>query len=472
MGLILLLAAAMMLLSAGVSLMSGFDSGFYPLLLSALLTGALGAFPLIFVSKSEQIKNKEGYVIVVGSWVVACLVGMFPYLLWGGEFSLANAWFESVSGFTTTGSTILTRVEALPRSLLFWRASTHLLGGIGVVMFALVALPTLGRNKATLSSVEISPLARDNYRYRTQKMVQVLLVVYLGMALVETLLLRVAGMSFFDAVTTSFSTVATGGFSPRTESIGYYRSLPVELITMGFMLLSSIHFGLIFATFTLRRNNLFRSEVVRYYVGGLLLASVVIALSIWLAGNYETFWLSLRKASFQVVAFASTTGFATADTNNGTPLSLIILICVGLQCGMAGSTAGGIKADRILLSMKLFRSRILQQQHPAAILRIRMNGLTQEPEVINMAMIFIVFYISFILLGTIALTACGMNFTEASSSALASIGNIGPGFGSVGSLGNYHDLPAMAKVVETLLMLLGRLEIFGFIQLLLIRWWK
>ena len=219
MGLVLLLDAVFMLISAGISLLNNFDTGFYPLLLSFILTAVLGAFPLIFVEGGEQINNKEGYAIVVGAWIVSCMVGTFPYLLWGGEFDFVNSWFESVSGYTTTGSTILVDVEALPRGMLFWRSSTHLLGGVGVVMFALVILPALGRTKMTLSSVELSPLAKDNYRYRSQKIVQVLLTVYVGLVVAETILLKVAGMTWFDAVNHAFSTIATGGFRTRNLSI-------------------------------------------------------------------------------------------------------------------------------------------------------------------------------------------------------------------------------------------------------------
>ncbi len=472
MGMILLLDAGMMLISALISLGYGTDTAFYPLLLSFLLTSALGAFPLIFVERSEQITNKEGYSIVVGSWILSCIVGMFPYLLWGGEFSLADAWFESVSGYTTTGSTILEDVEALPHGLLFWRASTHLLGGVGVVMFALVALPSLGRNKMTLSSVEISPLAKDNYRYRTQRMLQVLLVVYIGMTVVETGLLKLAGMGWFDAVTTSFSNVATGGFSTRNASIGAYNNPAIEIIVTGFMVLASIHFGVIFATLTGKMNNIFRSEVAKYYLWCLAIASLIVGASLWIGGHYPSFFVSLRHAAFQVAAIASTTGFATADTNTWTSLSIIVLIMIGLQCGMAGSTAGGIKADRILLWFKVMRARMLQQQHPNAIIRVKLNNIVQDADVINFAMLFIVAYFMLIFIGTMIVAAFGVDFATAGSSVMASMGNIGPGFGSVGSMGNYSALPEPVKVIQTLFMLLGRLEIFGFIQLFVLKWWK
>ncbi len=472
MGMILLLEAGMMLLSALVSLSYGMDTSFYPLAMSFLLTAAMGAFPLIFVGRSDQITNKEGYCIVVGSWLLSSIVGMFPYLLWGGEFTLVNSWFESVSGYTTTGSTILRNVEALPHGLLFWRSSTHLLGGVGVVMFALVALPALGRTKMTLSSFELSPLAKDNYRYRTQKMVQVLLVVYLGMVVTETLLLHMAGMGWFDAINTSFSTVATGGFSTRNASIAYYDSALIEGIIVIFMVLASIHFGIIFATVTGKVNNIFRSEVVRYYLACLAIGSLVMAVSLWEADHYPTFLSSLRHAVFQLVAIASTSGFATADTNPWTSLSIVILVMAGLQCGMAGSTAGGIKADRVLLSFKVMRNRILQQQHPNAIIRIKLNNITQEPEVVNLAMLFMVAYVMLIFIGTLAVAAFGVDFTTAASSVLASVGNIGPGFGEVGSMGTFATQPGPVKFIQTILMLLGRLEIFGFIQLFLIKWWK
>ncbi|MDR2885998.1 MAG: TrkH family potassium uptake protein [Rikenellaceae bacterium] len=472
MGMILLLDAGMMLISALVSLAYGMDTGFYPLLLSTVLTGALGAFPLIFVGRSEQINSKEGYFIVVGSWIVSCIVGTFPYLLWGGEFSVVNAWFESVSGYTTTGATILNDIEALPHGLLFWRACTPFLGGIGVVMFALVVLPSLGRTKMTLSSVEISPLAKDNYRYRTQKMIQVLLVVYLGMIAAQSVLLKVAGVGWFDAITTAFSTIATCGFSIRNASIAAYGSLWVEIIMTVFMVLASVHFGIIFATLTGKLNNIFRSEVAKYYIACIVGASVVIAGSLWIQGSYSSFFTALRYSTFQVAAMSSTSGFVTADTNTWTSLSMIILIVIGLQCGIAGSTAGGIKADRILLSLKVMRSKILQQQHPSAIIRVKLNNIIQDADVINFAMIFIVAYISLILIGTIVVTAFGVDFVTAGSSVISSMGNIGPGFGSVGSLGNYDGLPWPVKIIHTVLMLLGRLEIFGFIQLFLIKWWK
>ena len=325
-GVVMLFIAAFMLLSAGISYVSGVDSAFYPLLLSSLLTALLGAFPLIFVERKVQITNKEGFCIVVGSWLVACVVGMFPYLIWGGEFNLENAWFESVSGFTTTGATILNDVEILPRGMQFWRMGTTWIGGMGVVMFALVVLPSMGRSKMTLSNVELSTLAKDNYRYHTQLIVQILLVVYVGLTALTTLLLKAAGMNWFDSLCHAMSACATSGFSTKNASLAYYNSPAMETILIFAMAIAGVHFGLIYATVTGKRNNIFRSEVARYYFGILLLGSVLIAVSLYAADIYPTLWRAFRYAAFQFVTLVTTTGFATADTNEWTSFAIILLI--------------------------------------------------------------------------------------------------------------------------------------------------
>ena len=471
-GMVILLNAVFMFLSAGISYMNHMDTAFYPLLLSGVLTSVLGIFPLIFVEKSDQIYTKEGYVIVTGAWLVACLVGTFPYLLWGGEFDLSTAWFESVSGYTTTGATALSDVEALPRGMLFWRASTHWLGGVGVVMFALVILPTLGRTKMTLSSVELSVLAKDNYKYRAQKIVHILLFVYVGITFVETILLKIAGTTWFDAVTTSFSTVATGGLSNYNSSIAHYNNIWIEMIIIFFMVLSGLHFGLIYATFSGKSNNIFRSEVARFYLYSFLIGGFAIAISLWTSGTYPSLLSSMRYAYFQAAALISTTGFATADTNLWPSFAIIVLIWLMMQCGCAGSTSGGIKSDRVWLAMKVLRARILQQQHPNAIIRIKLNNVMQDNALVNFAMLFIVAYLVLILVGTIIVTAAGVDLMTGFSLITSCIGNVGPGFGSAGSMDNYAHFSPFVKSFSTLFMLLGRLEIFGLIQLFLIKWWK
>ena len=471
-GTVMLCVSAFMALSAGISFVNNVDTGFYPLLLSSLLTLLLGAFPMLFVRKAQSITNKEGFTIVVGSWVVSCVVGMFPYLIWGGEFSITNAWFESVSGFTATGATILNNIEALPQGLLFWRSATNWIGGVGVVMFALVILPSLGTNKMALSNVELSSLAKDNYRYRTQFIVRILLFVYVGLTIITTLLLKVAGMRWFDALNHAMSACATGGFSTKNASIGFYDSWVIELILMCAMFLSSIHFGLIYATLLRKANNIFRSEVVRTYVAIIFGVSICVAVSLLAADVYPTLWESLRKSVFQVVSLITTTGFATADTNLWTPFAIVLLIFISIVCACAGSTSGGLKVDRLLLFGKQLVARIKRQQHPNAIIRIRVDGVVQESEQLNGVVVFVVTYMVLILVATVINTMFSQDLMTSFTSAVSCMGNVGPGFGAVGSLDNYAQMPMILKVQASLLMLMGRLEIFGFIQLFFLKWWR
>ena len=470
-GTVMLIVAAVMAVSAVISFISN-DTGFYPLLLSSLLTLVLGGFPLLFVPRTDNITTKEGFTIVVGSWILACAVGMFPYLIWGGEFSLSNAWFESVSGFTTTGASILTDIEALPQGLLFWRTATNWIGGAGVVMFALLILPSLGTNKMALSSIELSSLAKDNYRYRTQMIVRILLVVYVGLTIITTLLLKASGMRWFDAVNHAMSACATGGFSTKNASIGYFDSPLIEWILIVAMFLSSLHFGLIYSTFARRGNNIFRSEVVRTYVCVIVAATLFIGASLYFADIYPNIFTSLRQSVFQVVSLITTTGFATADTNLWTPFAIVILIILSIICGCAGSTSGGVKVDRILLYGKVLAARMRLQQHPAAIVRVRLDGILQEDRHLQAVTLFLTTYFVLILAGTLSSTLFGMDLLTAFSSSVAFIGNVGPGFGEVGSYNNYAEIPAFLKIQGSLLMLMGRLEIFGFIQFLFIRMWR
>ena len=470
-GAVMLCLSAFMAVSAGISVVSN-DTGFYPLLLSALLTLLLGVFPMIFVSKADSITTKEGFMIVVGSWVLSCVVGMFPYLIWGGEFSLVNAWFESVSGFTTTGASILTDIEALPQGLLFWRSATNWIGGVGVVMFALLILPSLGTNKMALSGIELSSLAKDNYRYRTQMVVKILLSIYIGLTIVTTLLLKVSGMRWFDAVNHAMSAAATGGFSTKNASIGFYNSPLIEWILIVVMFISSLHYGLIYSTFARKSNNIFRSEVVRVYMGIIVGAALFIGVSLYFSDIYENILTSLRQSVFQVVSLITTTGFATANTNLWTPFAIVILIFLSIICGCAGSTSGGAKVDRVLLYGKVLKARLRGQQHPNAIIRIRLDGILQEDRQVNTVTLFLTTYFVLILLGTLSSTLFGMDLLSAFSSSVAFIGNVGPGFGAVGSLDNYAELPLVLKIQGTILMLMGRLEIFGFIQFLFIRMWR
>ena len=468
----LLVLSAFMLLSAGISYVNNIDSAYSPLIMSSLLTLLMGCFPMIFVPKTDQISQKEGYCIVVGAWVVSSLVGMFPYLMWGGEFTLLNAWFESVSGFTTTGASILNDVEALPRGLQFWRMSSCWIGGVGVVMFALVILPSIGKSKMMLSNVELSSLAKDNFNYRTQKLVRVILSIYVGLTVVTGIGLKLAGMCWFDSLCHAMSTCSTCGFSNKNMSVGFFNSPTIELILIVGMLVSAMHFGLIYATITRKQNNIFRSEITRSFIAVFAFSALFIAISLRAAGIYPTILSSLRHAAFQTASLITTTGFATADCNTWTPFAVLILMFCSLVCGCAGSTSGGLKIDRLVLALKMLRNKLQSQQHPNAIMRIKVDGYCQDQDMLNSVMVYIVTFLLLILAGAFVNTLFGCDLLTGFSATLACISNVGPGFGDVGTMDNYAQMPAIVKMNLSLMMLFGRLEIFGLIQLFFIRWWK
>lgn len=464
--------AAFMLASAFVSLINDYDSAYYPLLLSAFLTALLGLFPLIFIEKVTEIKTKEGYGIVVGSWLVACIVGMFPYLIWGGEFSAINAWFESVSGFTTTGASILNDIEFLPRGLLFWRSVSCWIGGVGVVMFALVILPSIGRSRHMLSNVELSTIAKDNFHYRSKVVIRIIVFVYVGLTLITTIALKYAGMCWFDAITHAMSACSTCGFSTKNSSIVFFDSATIETILMVAMTLSGIHFGVLYATLLGKRNNIFRSEIVRTYIGMMLIVSVAVAISLYSNDIYDSLSEAMRHSTFQVISYTTTTGFATADANIWTPFAIVLLMFCSVVCGCAGSTSGGIKVDRMVIAAKVVRNRVKQQQHPNAVISTKIDGVVRDDGTQSIVMTFLVAYVMLVLIGTIVNAMFGCDLLTGFSAAIACISNVGPGFGEVGSMDNYSELPAILKLNASLLMLVGRLEIFGFIQLFFIRSWR
>ena len=471
-GMVLQFVALFMLVSAFVSMLNNYDSAFSPLLLSSFMTSLLGIFPLFFVERVEEVTTKEGYAIVVGSWLVACIVGMFPYLIWGGEFTMINAWFESVSGFTTTGASILNDIEFLPRGLLFWRSSSAWIGGIGVVMFALVILPSMGKSRHMLSNVEMSTIARDNFHYRSKVIFRLLITIYVCLTIITTVALKYSGMTWFDAVNHAMTSCGTCGFSTKNSSVAFWDSAVVEGIMMVAMTLSAIHFGVLYATFTGKRNNIFRSEVVRTFIIMMLVISLLIAVSLYLADIYTNFGEALRHASFQVVSISTTSGFATTDTNLWTPLAMVLLIFCSVICGCAGSTSGGMKVDRLLIASKVIRNRMKIQLHPNAIIRTKMDGMVQEESTQNLVMTFIVSYIMLTLIGTVVYTMFGCDILTGFTASISCLSNVGPGFGEIGSMSNFSELPVVLKLCSTLLMLIGRLEIFGFIQLLFIRSWR
>src|SRR6056297_1028800 len=395
-GLIVLFNSLFLLISTVISGILH-ETSFMPLLYSTLISIIFGIFPLVFVEKTENIQNKEGILIVVSGWIISCLFGMLPFVLWGGEFSLINAWFESVSGFTTTGSSILTEIESLPKGLLFWRSATHWIGGIGIILFALLIFPKSGSSRHTLIRSELSEMSKQSFRTKTTNILKIILFVYAGLTLLETICLLLAGMSVFDAITHSFATIATGGFSPKNDSIAHFNSVAVEIIIMVFMVLSGMHFGLHYATLTRRKRNLFTSSIVRYYLLFLLIGIILVTLKLHMS-EFGEWGKSLRYASFQVISLGTTTGFATIDTAAWPAFAQIILIYFSVQCACIGSTSGGLKFDRILMLLKSIKKQVQVFIHPQAVIVKKIDKIKINNEMEQFFLTFTVLYLVVILI--------------------------------------------------------------------------
>jgi len=466
-GVVLLFNAVFLLIAATISFINT-ETSSLPLLFSGLICVIFGLVPFIFVEDQDDISFSEGLVIVVSSWLITCLIGMLPYLMWGGEFSLINAWFESVSGFTTTGSSILNDIEHLPKGLLFWRSSTHWIGGVGVIMFVLLILPHATSSRLTLLNAEMSELSKYNFRYKARKIIRILAIVYVGLTLAQSLALYVSGMTLFDAINHSFATIATGGFSTKNMSIAYFDNVLIESIIILFMILAGIHFGLLYRTFTFQKDNIFTSSTVRSFVLILTLGVILVSAKLYLTGTYD-FWNSIRYGAFQVVSLGSTTGFANADSAHWPAFTQIILIYFTIQCAMVGSTSGGLKFDRVLLFFHSLKKQLILLQHPRAVIVVKLNSRNISDNLEALTLVFIILYLFTLFITTLVLAFFDVDLFTAFTASVATIGNVVPGFGDVSSLANFSAIPGPGKLMLTINMLLGRLEMFNIIALLMLR---
>lgn len=456
----LLVSALFMFLSMIVSIINGRDEAFGPLLISFIITLLVGAFPFIFVRDRQQVTLKDGFLTIVLSWLLSFIFGMLPYVLYGGEFTFINAWFESVSGFTTTGSTILNDIEALPKSLLFWRSSTHFIGGLGVVVFLLLVIPDASPYRLKLTNMEMSSLSKEGYRYKSSKVVWIITTVYVSLTTAILLSLWAAGMSFFDALNHAFSIAATGGFSTRNLSIGAYGSDTINLIVLFYMALCAMHFGLIYAVFATRSFKPFKNSVTAYYFGSIAVMSVLIMFSLLTEGGYDSFGRAVMDSTFTVVSYMSTAGFAICDNAHWPWLAGVVLLFASFQCGCAGSTTGGIKVDRILIAFKAISNEIKHRLHPSSVSHTRLSGHHLADDAVSAVLMYIVVYFIVIFISIISVMLCGCEATEAVSGVIASVGSVGPGLGELGCLDNYSAQPAMAKFIYAFDMFLGRVEIY------------
>lgn len=465
-GLALLASALFMFLSILVSLSRGNDSALTALIISFIITFTVGIFPFIFVKKAKDISLRDGYMIIFLSWTLSFIFGMLPYLLWGGPFSVVNAWFESVSGYTTAGGTILSDVEMLPDSLLFWRASTHFIGGLGIVVFLLLVIPLSAPVKLRLSNMEISSLSKEGYNARANKTVFLFTYVYLGLAAGSFLCYVLAGMSPFDAICHAFSVCSTGGFSTKNLSIASFNSLPITLTTMLFMFLSSIHFGMLFMVLAMRSLRPLRNPVFKFYVGLLLVSSLLIAFSLRYHGICTSWGSALLDGSFHALSFASTTGFAISDNATWPYFANMVLLVCGFFCGMAGSTTGGIKSDRIVILWNELRRSVRRCVHPSSVSEARIGRSVLKDEEIHPHILYIALYFMLIVVSILLCQLFGADSSNSLMSAMATLGDVGPGMGDLGTFGNYGGEPVAAKMVYTLNMFLGRVEIYPVIAVI------
>ena len=466
-GYALLVSALFMFLSILVSVANGNDSALAALMISFTITFTVGIFPFIFVRKSAAITLKDGYMIIALSWLLSFIFGMLPYALWGGPFTIINAWFESVSGFTTTGSTILDNIEALPNSLLFWRSSTHFIGGLGVVVFLLLIIPSSSQMRLRLTSLELSSLSKREYKSGANKTVYIFTYVYFGMLAASFLLYVLAGMSPFDAINHAMSVTATGGFSTRNLSIGAYDSVPIDLITMFFMLLSSIHFGMVFVAVVTRSLKPFRNEIFKFYLWSLVVTSVIVAMSLRVHGIEKTWGDALLSGSFHILSFASTTGFSIADNSLWPVLPSAMLVFVGIWCGMAGSTSGGVKSDRALLLCKEIKYQLRMVLHPASVNEIRVNGRVVRQDDVAPHILYIALYFMVVIISVAACLILNPDNGHALTAILTSLSNVGISVGELGSLSSFNAEPAAAKFIYTLDMFLGRVEIYPILAVVM-----
>lgn len=459
-GLALLVSSLFMFFSVVVSLVNGHDSALSSLIISFTVTFIAGIFPFIFVRGSQPISLKDGFVTITLSWLLSFVFGMMPYAMWGGPFTLQNAWFESVSGFTTTGATILDNVEALPRSLLFWRSSTHFIGGLGVVVFLLLIIPDSSPVKLRLANMELGSLSRGAYATRTNRTVNIFAYVYMGIFALALVLYLLAGMPAFDALCHAMSVSATGGFSTRNASIGAFGSRWIEGITMLCMYLSSLHFGLLFLAVAGRTLKPLNNPVVKYYTGSILIASVLLGIGLKTGGFCRGWGESLWNGLFEVMCISSTTGFAIADNAQWPGALCALIMIVAVVCGCAGSTSGGLKIDRIVLMFKSLGRQIIRILRPSSVHEVKFGGRILGDEALVPHLLYIVLYVLMLAISTALCLWIGVDWQNSLAASITSLSNVGPALGEMGSMGTFNSAPDLAKMVFSLDMFIGRIEIY------------
>ena len=494
-GRVTLLLASFELVPLAVALIHGERDVAVAFVVAAGVTAGIGLLACFRNAKATvnaegrpDFYRREGLAAVGGSWIVVPVLGALPYLLTGAIASPVDALFESISGFTTTGSTILTGegIDGLSRGVAFWRSFTHWLGGIGIVLVFVVFFPVGGRS---LFRSEVPGITREASHARVRDAALGLVRVYLALTLVEAGLLMLAGLDLFDALVHTFGTVATGGFSSHSASVAHFASWTVEVILLVFMVLAGINFAfydtISRGSWRIAWRALRRSSELRAYVGILVLATLAITLRLWFWGgsngiapvageplpDYSHLSLCVRDASFAVCSIQTSTGYATADFDQWPNFCRVALMMLAFVGACAGSTGGGLKVVRLLVVLKVALVGVRRFARPRAVHGVRMNRDAMEEGLVSSVTAYFCLWVAVFLGGTLALSGLGVDVVDASTAVLATLNNIGPGLDSVGPVQNFEAMPGLAKALLSVLMLLGRLEFYALVVLVLPRFW-
>ena len=442
------------------------------LLIAGILTYIVG-----FISwyrykdtNNKELKKRDGYLIVTLGWLTMSAFGSLPYVFSGAIPDYTNAFFETVSGFSTTGASILTDIESVHKGILFWRSLTQWIGGMGIIVLTVAILPFLGIGGMQLFVAEAPGITPDKLKPRIQATAKRLWLVYVGITAIECVLLMFGGMSFYDALNHSLTTMATGGFSTKNTSAADF-SPYIQYVIIIFMFLAGTSFTLNYFAFKRKFKDIWRNEEFRYYLGGTIISGVIVTLTVYIVtGN--SLEKSFRDSIFQIVSIVTTTGYVSADYTQWTPFLTLLLFIFMFIGGSAGSTAGGVKIVRHIILLKNSFLELKRQLHPSAVIPVRLNDKAISQNITFNVLAFIMIYISIFAIGSILVSLCGLDFMTSIGAVATCLGNVGPGLGDVGPVDNFAGLPGISKWILSFLMLLGRLELFTVLMLFNPYFWK
>lgn len=472
MGKLLFIEGALLLLCAGVSLIYK-ENDVYTFTLVAGITTLFG-FILARLGKGaeKRFSRRDGYVIVSLAWIVFSIFGMLPYYISGYIPTITDAFFETMSGFTTTGASILDNIESLPHSFLFWRSMTQWIGGMGIVFFTIAVLPIFGTGGLQLFAAEATGITYDKVTPRIGVTAKWIWTIYIGLTVIETVFLYFGGMDLFDSICHSMTTTATGGYSTKQASIAYYNSPYIEYVISIFMFLSGINFSLLYLFFMKGKiKRFFQDSELKWYTMSVIIFTGITAIALFFTSALDP-ETSFRQAFFQVVSLHTTTGFATADYMTWIPFLWAMMGVIMLFGACGGSTTGAMKCIRLVILGKVTRNEFKRIIHPNAVLPVRINKHVVPPAAQSTVLSFAFLYIGLIFVGWLLMMALGVGFSESFGVVVSSIGNVGPGLGTLGPIYSWAAIPDLGKWFLSFLMLVGRLELFTVLLLFTPGFWK